>query len=172
MLLYKVLRKPFPIALQVNLGLWPNMIKRLISDPIVGLPVQIRRRLLLLLPWLVKPLRHSFYHLSEPVEIQYDQQCVASQVDTCQNHWQALVFVGCPGDLANALRHLLRIFSCAEMLNRLPNVYIYVDRLVRSPDQTAETKGRNQNDPVVPLRLGSGHAQLIEEPMEIEKRRG
>ncbi len=53
-----------------------------------------------------------------------------------------------------------------------PDVLVDADGLVGSPDETAAEEGGEEEDAVVPLGKGAGHAEFVKEPVEIEEGRG
>ena len=50
-----------------------------------------------------------------------------------------------------------------------PDVLVDADGLVCSPEETAAEEGGKEEDAVVPLGAGAGHAEFVEEPVEIEE---
>ena len=50
-----------------------------------------------------------------------------------------------------------------------PDVLVDADGLVGSPEETAAEEGDEEEDAVVPLGEGAGHAEFVEEPVEIEE---
>ena len=58
------------------------------------------------------------------------------------------------------------------VVERCPDVLIDADGLVGSPDETAAEEGEEKEDTIVPLGKGAGHAEFVEEPVEIKEGRG
>ena len=50
-----------------------------------------------------------------------------------------------------------------------PDVLVDANGLIGSPKETAAEEGDEEQDAVVPLGEGAGHAEFIEEPVEIEE---
>ena len=50
-----------------------------------------------------------------------------------------------------------------------PDVLVHADGLVGSPEEAAAEEGDEEEDPVVPLGEGAGHAEFVEEPVEVEE---
>ena len=53
-----------------------------------------------------------------------------------------------------------------------PHVLVDDGRLVGTPDEAAREEGEEQGDAVVQLGLGARHAELVEEPVDVEERGG
>lgn len=58
------------------------------------------------------------------------------------------------------------------MVEGFPDVSRDVVGLIGAPDQTAGEEDGEQDQAVVQLRSGAGHVQLVEEPVEVQKRGG
>lgn len=50
-----------------------------------------------------------------------------------------------------------------------PDVLVHADGLVGPPEETAAEEGEEEENAVVPLGEGAGHAEFVEEPVEIEE---
>lgn len=58
------------------------------------------------------------------------------------------------------------------MLDAGPEVAVDEDGGVGAPHQAAGEEGGDQHEAVVELGAGAGHAQLVEEPVDVEEGRG
>lgn len=101
-------------------------------------------------PRLLESLSQRRNHLPEPIEVQDAQRRVADNIRHCEprGHRQA-----------------------SRRLERGPDILIHPDALIGAPDQATGSESRDERDPVDELGRRARHAQLIHEPMNIEKRR-
>jgi hypothetical protein len=59
--------------------------------------------------------------------------------------------------------------SSGPMVESTPNILVYTDRLICSPNQTAAKKCKEQHKSIIKLRFRAGHFEFVEEPVEVQK---
>lgn len=50
-----------------------------------------------------------------------------------------------------------------------PDVLVDADGLVGPPEETAAEEGEEEENAIIPLGEGAGHAEFVEEPVEVEE---
>ena len=100
--------------------------------------------------WLLESLPHRRNHPPEPVEIKHTQRRIADHIGSRQPR---------------------RYRQTSRRLKRSPNVLIHPHALPRAPDQATGSERRDERDAVDELGGGSGHVELVQEPVDVEKGR-
>ena len=114
---------------------------------------------------LRKPLPDRLNHLPEPVEIKRIQHHVAPQINAAQPGRYvrtSRIFHDLIAHIPCLLQH-----SGVVDVERGPDVCVDAERLVGAPYEAAAEEGSQEEDAVVPLGLGAGHVEFVEEPVEI-----
>lgn len=128
-------------------------------------------RLPIRLPLLLrKPLPDRLDHLAKPVEIERIQHHITPQIDAtqpCRHVRTSRVFHDLIADTPCLLQH-----AGVVDVERGPDIGIDAEGLVGAPHEATAKEGGEEEDTVVPLGLGAGHVEFVEEPVEVEKRGG
>lgn len=98
--------------------------------------------------WPLESLSQSRNHLPKPIKVQKAQRRTADHVRHCEprRYWQA-----------------------SRRLERGPDILIHPDALIGAPHQATGTESRDEHDAIDELRRRPSLAELVHEPMNVEK---
>ena len=99
---------------------------------------------------LLESLSQGRNHFSEPIKVQDAQRRIAEDI----RH-----------------REPRRYRQASRRLERSPDVLIHPNALIGAPDQATSPESRDECDSINELCRRSSHAELVHEPMNVEKRR-
>lgn len=98
--------------------------------------------------WLLEPLSQGRYHSAKPIEVEHTQRRIADHIRYREprRYWQTSGCVECS-----------------------PDVLIHPHALIGTPDQATSSESRDERDTIDQLCRRARHAELIHEPMNVEK---
>lgn len=122
-----------------------------------------------------KPLAHRRDHLEEPVPVERVERQVASDIKPSKPLWHGLGLGGEEhhvlgvDDGRSGVVVGLDVFGRGRVVHSLPHVLVDDGGLPGAPDQTTGEEGDEEGDAIVELHAGSGHVELVAEPVDIEE---